>query len=78
MSNKLLEAIEKLTEEVRKLREQPQIHYHYNYPSPQYVIPVNPYPQPYWQPAPYIPIWPITCGNDVTIAYTSTSPNTHG
>lgn len=51
MEKQLLEAIEKLTEEVKKLREQPQIHYHYNYAGPQPIY--NPiytpsYPQLYY------------------------------
>ena len=49
--DELIKAIEKLTEEVKKLQNARVVehHYHYNYISPQYIQPqyIQPYTGPY-------------------------------
>ena len=68
---KLRRAIEELTDEVKRLREQQIVNPFTPYNPP--VIPIYPY-YPSWAPLPI-----FTCGNAVgDLAYTSTSPNTHG
>jgi len=77
---KLRRAIEELSDEVKRLREQQIVNPFTPYNPP--VIPIYPY-YPSWAPLPI-----FTCGSATgfpgareatnDLAYTSTSPNTHG